>query len=532
MRGLRRVLGPPERGRLTLMLRLVETAAAGVAGPGLAPVLAPPPVLQLVEATGDAALLDGYRRLRADAFVREQGLFDGHDLDDFDTDPRTRVLVVVDAGGTVVGGVRVHPAREGSADLGWWQGSRLVARRFRSLSAGAIGSELVRGACRAVSEEGVLRFDAVVQTRCLGLFTRLGWETLGETDVRGMAHARMRWPVERFAALAGATKSPIGRLTDELLPTDGAAAAWLGDDAMPLGALAGALGSDLVACVDAILPAMVERDPEWAGWCGMLVTAHDLSAMGAAPVAALDTIGARDEGTLTRVVAGLKAGAEFFSLPIVGGHTTLTGGAAAGSGGHSLTVTGLGRTARPVAAGGGRVGDEVRLTADLAGGWRAGYEGRQWDSSTTRTREEMRAMLDYVGATQPRAAKDVSMAGIVGTAGMLAEASGCGAELAVAALPRPESAKLADWLTCFPGFAMVTADAPGRAADFDPAATRGPGAAATPAGPATSAAVGALTSDPGVRLIWPDGEVTTAIPGAVTGLGPATDRQPEPGTHV
>lgn len=510
------------------MLRLVETAAAGVAGPGLAPVLAPPPVLQLVEATGDGALLDGYRRLRADAFVREQGLFDGHDLDDFDADPRTRVLVVVDDRGAVVGGVRVHPAREGAADLGWWQGSRLVARRFRSLSAGMIGSELVRGACRAVTEEGVLRFDAHVQTRCLGLFTRLGWEPLGELELRGQAHVKMRWPVERFAALAGATKSPIGRLTDELLPTEGAAAAWLGDDGMPLGALATALGSDLVACVDAILPAMVERDPEWAGWCGMLVTAHDLSAMGASPVAALDTIGARDEATLAKVVAGLKAGAEFFDLPIVGGHTTLTGGSSSGAGaaGHSLTVTGLGRTTTPVAAGGGRVGDDVVLTADLAGGWRPGYEGRQWDSSTTRTRDEMRAMLDYVGAVQPHAAKDVSMAGIVGTAGMLAEASGCGAELAVGAIPRPAAgqAKLADWLTCFPGFAMVTADAPGRATDFDPSAS--PSAVAAPAGPATSAAIGALTSDPGVRLIWPDGEVTTAIPGAVTGLGPA----PQPAT--
>lgn len=514
------------------MLRLVETAAAGVGGPGLAPVLAPPPVLQLVEATGDAALIDGYRRLRADAFVREQGLFDGHDLDDFDTDPRTRVLVVVDDGGVVVGGVRVHPAREGSADLGWWQGSRLVARRFRSLSAGAIGSELVRGACRAVSEEGVLRFDAVVQTRCLGLFTRLGWETLGETDVRGLAHARMRWPVERFAALAGATKSPIGRLTDALLPTDGPAAQWLGDDAMPLGALAGAPGSDLVACVDAILPAMVERDPEWAGWCGMLVTAHDLSAMGARPLAALDTIGAASEATLAKVVAGLKAGAELFDLPIVGGHTTLTGGGAAGAGGHSLTVTGLGRTTTPVAAGGGRVGDEVRLTADLAGRWRPGYEGRQWDSSTTRSRDEMRAMLAYVGDAQPRAAKDVSMAGIVGTAGMLAEASGCGAELAVASMPRPGDAKLADWLTCFPGFAMVTADAPGRHAGAGAGARGSAVGAPAPAGPATSGAIGALTSDPGVRLLWPDGEVTTAIPGAVTGLGAATNRQPDPGTHV
>ncbi len=510
------------------MLRLVETAAAG-AGPGLAPVLAPPPELRITEATGDPVLIAGYHRLRADAFVREQGLFVGHDLDEHDEDPRTRVLVVVESqGGRVVGGVRVHPAQAGARDIGWWRGSRLVARRFRSRSAGELGAELVRGACRAVSEEGVLRFDAQVQDRCLGFFTRLGWEHVGELEIGGMPHVSMRWPVERFADLAGATKSPIGRLTSELLPSDGPAAAWLGDDGMPLSALG---PSDLVACVDAILPAMVERDPEWAGWCGMLVTAHDLSAMGATPFAALDTIGARDEATLRKVVAGLKAGAEFFDLPIVGGHTTLTGGSGGGSGsggGHSLTVTGLGRTTNPVPSGGGRAGDELRLTADHAGGWRPGYEGRQWDSSTHRTRDEMRAMLQFVGDARPSAAKDVSMAGIVGTAGMLAEASGCGAELVVADIERPSGARLAEWLTCFPGFAMVTACAPG--------------APAPQAGPATTAPIGRLTpisaggdaahrhrdgAGAGVRLVWPDGEVTTAIPGGVTGLGPAPTLKPE-----
>ncbi|MDQ8046032.1 MAG: MSMEG_0567/sll0787 family protein, partial [Solirubrobacteraceae bacterium] len=463
------------------------------APPSLTPALVPPPELRLLEATGDAALMAGYRALRREAFVQEQGLFDGHDLDAHDEDPRTRVLVVIEREGRVVGGVRVHPAQLTGRDIGWWRGSRLVAKPHRDLRAGSIGSALVQGACRVATEEGVLRFDAHVQEHCEPFFTRLGWERTGAMTVAGMAHVAMRWPVGRFADLAGRTKSPIGRLTADLLPSDGPMAAWLGDDGMPL---PGADG--LVACVDAILPAMVERDPEWAGWCGMLVTAHDLSAMGAAPFAALDTIGAKDEATLARVIAGLKAGSEMFELPIVGGHTQL------GTAGH-LTVTGLGRTNSPIPAGGGRPGDTLQLTADLAGGWRPGYEGRQWDSSTTRTREEMREMLEAVGAAQPHAAKDVSMAGIVGTTGMLAEASGCGAELVVGQIPRPTGATLAEWLTCFPGFAMVTATAPE--------------AAPMPAGAARSAACGALTEQPGVRLVWPDGEVTTAIGGPVTGLG-------------
>ncbi len=70
---------------------------------------------------------------------------------------------------------------------------------------------------------------------------------------------------------------------------------------------------------------------------------------------------------------------------------------------------------------------------------------------------------------------------------------------------------MADWLTCFPGFAMILAQRPGP-----------PGSGGGATAPAVRAGVGALTSEPGVRLRWPDGEVTTAIPGAgVTGLGAA-----------
>jgi AIR synthase-related protein len=232
----------------------------------------------------------------------------------------------------------------------------------------------------------------------------------------------------------------------------------------------------------------------------MLVTAHDLSAMGARPVGVLDTIGAADAAHAERIVRGLSAGAQAFDLPVLGGHTTL------GAPG-SLSVTGLGRTARPVPAGGGRRGDVLTLTADLEGGWRPGYRGRQWDSTSWRSREELAAMLGAVARARPRAAKDVSMAGVVGTAGMLAEASNCGVELDVASVKRPRGVGAGTWLSCFPGFGMLTAD---RA-----------GAPPLQAGPAVGAAVGRLEAEPGVRLRWPDGDVTVAVAGSVTGLGPA-----------
>ena len=120
--------------------------------------------------------------------------------------------------------------------------------------------------------------------------------------------------------------------------------------------------------------------------------------------------------------------------------------------------------------GGGKPGQRVWLTADLDGGWRPGYTGRQWDSTSFRRTPELRELLGSVAKARPAAAKDVSMAGIAGTLGMLAEASGCGAVLDVEKVPRPRGASTGDWLTCFPGFAMLTTGTP---APAGPAVDRG-----------------------------------------------------------
>jgi AIR synthase-related protein len=355
----------------------------------------------------------------------------------------------------------------------------------------------------------VLRFEATVQARNEILFTRLGWRRVRPASVAGTPHVLMRWPIGRIAALAAATKAPLGPLLAGLAP---GGTGFVGDDGAPVP------GADLVAACDAILPSMVERDPEWAGWCAVLVNLNDLAAMGATPVGLLDALGARDAAFAARVLAGLRRACTAYDVPILGGHTQLGVPAA-------LSVTALGRTADPVPGGGGRPGHRVRLTVDLAGGWRRGYPGRQWDSTSGRRTDELRAMLGAVAEARPAAAKDVSMAGIAGTLGMLAEASGCGAILDVARVPRPAGATMGDWLTCFPGFGMLTTDQPGRAENrTGPAGSgwpAGPAGSGWPAGPAATAECGELVAGQGVWLGWPDGERTEAIPGAVSGLGRA-----------
>ena len=441
-----------------------------------------------IEPAADPVTLAAYHRLRTRVFVHGQGLFAEHDHDDHDDDPRTHVLVARNTEGTVLGGVRLGPVNDGP-DLGWWFGGRLVVDPDHP--ARGVGGALVRAACAHAEGAGVLRFEATVQARNEVLFSRLGWSPVRPVTVAGTPHVLMRWPIGRIAALVSATKSELAGLISGLVS---GGTGYVGDDGAPVP------GSDLVAACDAIIPSMVERDPEWAGWCSVLVNVNDLAAMGATPVGLLDALGARDRSFASRVLAGLRRASLAYAVPVLGGHTQLGVPAA-------LSVTALGRAAHPIRGGGGRPGHRIRLTVDIAGGWRPGYAGHQWDSSSHRRTPELRAMLGSVAVARPAAAKDVSMAGLVGTLGMLAEASGCQAVLDVAAVPRPAQATVGDWFTCFPGFGMLTADQ----------AHRPP----PPASPAVSADCGELVAGHGVVLRWPDGALTEVVTDSVTGLGAA-----------
>lgn len=496
MCGLRCLQCPGHGGGLTVTPHLSTLEEA--AGLDVSVLTGTPPVSKpqrdfLIRRADDAISLRRYQELRHEVFVAEQGLFAGHDRDDRDDDPRTIVLVATDHVGSVIGGVRLAPATE--PDLGWWTGSRLVvaasARRY-----GGVGPALVRAACAQAEALGVLRFDATVQAGNGQLFTKLGWIRIADTVLGGMPHVRMRWPIDRLQTLAQATKGPLADLLAPLrqgangLGGEG----FVGDDGVPVP------GTDVIAACDAILPSMVERDPEWAGWCSVLVNLNDLSAMGAQAVGLLDAVGARDASFATRILHGIRRGSQAWGVPVLGGHTQL--GVPA-----SLSVTALGRAASPVAAGGGAIGDTLWSAADLGGDWRPGYHGRQWDSTSGRSAQELRRMASLVARSDVTGAKDVSMAGLAGTTGMLAEAAGCGAVIEVADVPIPAGANTGDWFTCFPGFAMVmTTSSGGHIAD---------------AGPVTVSACGRLTGTPGVQLRWPDGELTSAIIGDVTGLGTA-----------
>jgi selenophosphate synthetase-related protein len=103
------------------------------------------------------------------------------------------------------------------------------------------------------------------------------------------------------------------------------------------------------------------------------------------------------------------------------------------------------------------------MAIDLRGAWQEPYP--YWNCSTDAPAERLRADLEVLAALAEDglcdAAKDISMAGALGTALMLLECSKAGARIDVDAIPRPaaldpdDEAALLRWLVSFPSYGFV-----------------------------------------------------------------------------
>jgi putative N-acetyltransferase (TIGR04045 family) len=122
-------------------------------------------------------------------FVDEQRLFDGDDRDGHDGEPAT-LHVLGFVGGVPGGAVRLYPLEE----PGLWKGDRLaVLPAFRRHG---LGVPLIRFAVRTAGERGGRRMIAWIQLPNVALFTRLGWQPVGEpAPYVGVMHQQMAIPL-------------------------------------------------------------------------------------------------------------------------------------------------------------------------------------------------------------------------------------------------------------------------------------------------------------------------------------------------
>lgn len=264
--------------------------------------------------------------------------------------------------------------------------------------------------------------------------------------------------VVRARAASGiAGKTDIAAVMATLLPASHADhAIAIGDDCAAIPDETGGDGYLLFA-IEGFVNAFVEQMPWFAGYCGVMVNLSDIAAMGGRPTAVVDAIWSRDNDHAKPIMEGLAAASHAYGVPIVGGHSN------AHSSHEQLSVAVLGRARKLLTSFDAEPGDTLIAAIDLRGRYREPLPN--WDASTGAEAARLRADLDILpGLAEDglcRAAKDISMGGLVGTTIMLAECSGIGAVIDIDAVPRPIDVEPARWLCeTFPSFGFVMAVKP------------------------------------------------------------------------
>jgi hypothetical protein len=238
-------------------------------------------------------------------------------------------------------------------------------------------------------------------------------------------------------------KSEIGLVSDVFESTD-----WLagpGDD----GAVVTEAGMSLVVGGEAILPSFAAADPYGAGVAAVTTNLNDLAAMGAWPLALVDTVTGQ-RAVIQQVLEGMRWAAGLYQVPVVGGHLTVTDGHPA------LSAFGLGRADRPLSAQSAEEGQSLVVGCCIEGRMRADFPFfPSFDERGERLAGDVRLLAEGASRGWVTAAKDVSMAGLVGSLAMLLECNRLGVTLDLDAVPVPPGVSLEQWITCFPCFAFL-----------------------------------------------------------------------------
>ena len=246
-------------------------------------------------------------------------------------------------------------------------------------------------------------------------------------------------------------KQALHHVTDVLGATD-----WVtgpGDDA----ALIYGPHGDVLAAGEAIHPRFVAADPFGAGVAAVVANLNDVAAMGGRPLGIIDTVVASDD-IARSVLAGLRHAADLYGVPIVGGHLTLSARDPA------LSAFVVGTVGAPLLASNVAPGQTLLLAACLDGRLREDFPFYpSFEQRATRVRGDLDLLPQIAEHGDCVAAKDVSMAGLLGTLAMLLQPTGNGVEVQLDRLPRPVDVPLEIWLDVFPSYAFLLCAAPQRA---------------------------------------------------------------------
>lgn len=219
-------------------------------------------------------------------------------------------------------------------------------------------------------------------------------------------------------------------------------------------------GRYLILCGEAIAPAFARADPHAAGAAAVVTNVSDVRAMGGRPLGLLDMVVSPDRAHAEAVLEGIAWAAGLLGVDVVGGHLTL---------GHAPAISAscTGIASQPLFGRNARPGDALLAAFSLEGRYRDGtlFFSSLRDRPPDALRDDGEALVEVAESGVAHAARDVSMPGTAGSLLQMLELAGCGANLDVERIPRPEGVPLERWLLTFPSFGFLLAVSPDRAAD-------------------------------------------------------------------
>lgn len=207
----------------------------------------------------------------------------------------------------------------------------------------------------------------------------------------------------------------------------------------------------LLLAIEGMVSDFVRDMPWFAGYSSVMVNVSDIYAMGGRPIAVVDALWSDGLQRAEEVLAGMAAASSAYGVPIVGGHSNTRSDQA------QLAVSIIGRAKKLLSSFDARPGDRLMMAVDLRGRFEDPYPF--WNASVGAPAERLRADLELLPMLAETglctAAKDISMAGALGTALMLLECSRAGANIDLSRLPSPPDVDRLRWLTAFPSFGFV-----------------------------------------------------------------------------
>ena len=206
----------------------------------------------------------------------------------------------------------------------------------------------------------------------------------------------------------------------------------------------------ILLTTDAIVEELCLQHPRAAGFNVVLANVMDIYAAGGIPTSFAVALSYSDQNIGEAILDGLISGSRTFRVPIVRGHTNPSSSSTYVVG----SATGVVEKENLLTAGGAHEDDILVILFDRKG-MRGAYYNLGWDSVTNRTSKSvvkrLSVMNDLANRKLVTASKDVSVAGIVGTASMMLEYSGQGGVIDLDEIDksRPKDIPLEDWLRMY-----------------------------------------------------------------------------------